>query len=125
MAAFVCSRCADAAEQAVILAFLGYDDAISFGFLTLANTQIIAWVTSFVPLQAGTAEGGNYLFFRAIGMNPADGVLAALVYKVRRVVFVAIGIALLGAQAFRQMLTARGRARAALAATSPKAVGEG
>jgi hypothetical protein len=99
------SRLATVGEVAIILYFLGFD-SMAVSFLTLANNQLVFTIMPFVPMQAGTAEGGSYLLFAAAGMPPQIGVLMELVRKVRRLVFVTIGVALIGTQAFRQYATA-------------------
>lgn len=101
------ARAMSALEAAVILRFLGVEDWLALGFLATAAAHVVRWLTSFVPLDAGTAEGGAYLFFRAIGLPPQLGVVLELVKKVRRVIFLGVGVAILGSQAFRQALRAR------------------
>ncbi len=90
------SRGLSVAEIAVILALVGVDAHPLVPFLFVANGQIISWVTSFVPMQAGTGEGGGYALFRSLGLDPTQGVVVELVRKCRIVVWLIIGLALLG-----------------------------
>jgi hypothetical protein len=90
-----------AAQLLVILRALGAG-SVAIAFLLYAAAQIVAWLTAFVPLQAGTAEGGAYLFFRAIGRAPHAGVIVELVRKARSLVFVMIAAAIFGAQALQR-----------------------
>lgn len=101
------SRAISVGENALILAFLGADNAIAIATISLASFQLIHWTTSFVPLQTGTAEGTAYVLFRSIGLAPHIGVLMELVRKVRRLAFIGIGVGLLGWSTFRQLATSR------------------
>lgn len=99
----VASRLFTIAEFAIILAFLGSDHVLAVAALSMANSQVVMWMTAFVPLQVGTAEGGQYALYSAVGLLPALGVVVELVRKARSVVFIAIGIALLGWSNFRTL----------------------
>lgn len=101
------SRMANVAEVAVILAFIGVDDLLVVSMLTVASGLVVFWLTSFVPMQAGTAEGGTYFLFRYIGLPAHLGVLVELVRRVRRILFIGIGVTLLGWQTFRDMMRRR------------------
>ena len=56
---------------------------------------LVVNVIFFVPLEAGVKEGGFYLVFQLIGLDPALGVFAALVQRLREFSWVAIGLALI------------------------------
>lgn len=103
-AAFVVSRMFNCLERAALLYFLGHDNPVLLGILTLANTQVVAWMTAFVPLQAGTAEGSAYLFFKAIGLAGGEGVLIELLIKIRKIFSAVIGMVLLGSHTFMQFV---------------------
>lgn len=105
--ATVCSVALSGVEIAVILAATGAPVSAPLIALTLGMTQIVMWLTSFVPLQAGSAEGGAYLLFREIGISPQSGVLLELCKKARRIVFLGLGVAVLGMATFRQHLESR------------------
>jgi lysylphosphatidylglycerol synthase-like protein len=68
-------------------------------FLMIVNGQIVAWLSPFVPFQAGTAEGGAYLLFRALRLDGGLGVLVELMKKVVRAGFVGAGVAILALRA--------------------------
>lgn len=58
-----------------------------WGGLVLASGQVaLAAVTSWVPGQIGTQEGGLALLCAAFGINPALGVAAVLLQRIRQVV---------------------------------------
>lgn len=90
------SRLAGALEAFIILAAIGPAPHPLVACLTLANGQVTTWLTSFVPFQAGTAEGAGWLLFRGLALDPRDGIFLELVKKARRVVYFLVGIAVLG-----------------------------
>ena len=95
------SRMCNVLETALILYFLGGDRIIAAAVLSLGSSQLVGWLFSFVPMGAGTAEGGAYVVFSAAGMPPQIGVLVEIGRKLRRVVFITLGVVVLGWDAFR------------------------
>jgi hypothetical protein len=100
----VVNRLLGVAEVAVLLAVLSPSHSLGFAFLVQSSAQLVAWVTSFVPMQIGTAEGGALLLFRAAGLSPEIGVTLELARKLRRIAFAAFGVGLLGITLFRRLL---------------------
>lgn len=96
------SRIVDVSETVVILAFLGSDNIVALAVLTRASTQIVTWLTSFIPMQAGTAEGSAYLLYKSIGSSANLGVMVEFIRRIRRLVFIGLGVALLGWHAFEE-----------------------
>ncbi len=101
------SRLATAAETVIILIYLDVDHLAGVALLATASSILVTWLTGVIPYQAGSAEGSSYLLFQAIGAAPAVGVMLELVRKARRIVFVALGIAVMGWQSFRDTLRRR------------------
>jgi hypothetical protein len=99
----IVSRLCGTVEVGVILAFIGYRQGLVIVLLTQGTGQLVTWATAFVPFQAGTAEGGSYLLFKAIGLTPSVGVLLEIVRKARRLAVAAFGMSLLGAETLRKM----------------------
>lgn len=97
----IASRMCNVLETALILYFLGGDRIIAAAVLSLGSSQIVGWLFSFVPMSAGTAEGGAYVVFSAAGLSPDLGVLVEIGRKLRRVVFIALGVVVLGWDTFR------------------------
>lgn len=95
------SRMCNVLETALILYFLGGERIIAAAVLSLGSSQIVGWLFSFVPMGAGTAEGGAYVVFSAAGLSPDLGVLVEIGRKLRRVVFIALGVVVLGWDTFR------------------------
>jgi uncharacterized membrane protein YbhN (UPF0104 family) len=107
LASGVASRLASIAEIVIILLLLRRDQVLAVATLTLASSQMVAWLTSFVPMQAGTSEGGAYLLYTQLGLSPGLGVAVELVRRIRRLTFIGIGVSLLGWQTFREFTTRR------------------
>jgi uncharacterized membrane protein YbhN (UPF0104 family) len=101
----ITSRLSDVAETALILYFLGGEQILPAAVLSLGSSQAVSWTLFFVPMQVGTAEGSAYLVFSAAGLSPEIGVLVEIGRKLRRVVFISIGVALLGFDTFAQFRT--------------------
>jgi glycosyltransferase 2 family protein len=49
----------------------------------------------FVPLRAGTQEAGKALAFAMVGLSPAQGLAAGVIYRIRELVWAFIGLAIL------------------------------
>jgi hypothetical protein len=98
----IASRMCNVVETALILFFLGGENILAAAVLSLASSQLVGWVFSFVPLSAGTAEGGAYIVFRAAGLSPELGVMVEIGRKLRKVVFISLGILVLGWGTFRK-----------------------
>jgi hypothetical protein len=104
----IASRLASVLEGVIILSYLGFawDDAIALGVVSFVSFQLVVWF-AFVPFQAGVAEGAAYLVFEMLRVEPAFGVLVELARKARKMVFIGIGVLLLGWHTFRRLM-ARG-----------------
>lgn len=100
----ILSRTAAVVEAIIILYFLGADQVIAVAVLSLAGYQLVNWLTAFVPMQAGTTEGGAYVLFAAVGLSPVLGVLLELVRRIRRLLFIVFGVAVLGWPTFRGLM---------------------
>lgn len=97
----IASRMCNVLETALILYFLGGDQIIAAAVLSLGGSQMVGWLFSFVPLGAGSAEGGAYVLFSAAGLPPKLGVLVEIGRKLRRIVFITLGVSVLGWDTFR------------------------
>jgi len=54
---------------------------------------LVVNVIFFVPLEAGVKEGGFYLVFQLVGLDPALGVFAAIVQRLREFIWIGLGLA--------------------------------
>jgi len=101
----VLSRLANVLEAGLLIYFLGGDHYVAAAFLNLAGYQLTSWVFNFVPMSAGPAEGSAYILFRAVGLSPDLGVMVEIGRKLRRVVFIFLGVSLLGWDTFRRFMS--------------------
>lgn len=51
----------------------------------------------FVPAKVGTQEGGKYVIFLALGLDPVKGVALGLIRRLRGIAWAAVGLAVFGA----------------------------
>ncbi|MGN6109878.1 MAG: lysylphosphatidylglycerol synthase domain-containing protein [Kofleriaceae bacterium] len=59
---------------------------------TLSVGILITWMSNVVPLGFGLADGGNYLFYAAVGSSPTGGLDFAIVNRTRTVVLATMGL---------------------------------
>src|SRR5256886_9455110 len=71
--------------------------------ITFAQAYVIGGLTSLVqnaifvvPFEVGTKEGSLYLVFQLLGLDPALGVYTAIVSRLRDLVWIGGGVALVG-----------------------------
>jgi hypothetical protein len=91
----VLSRLCNVGESAVYFGLAHGDHVLAGAFLSLASSVGTGLIVFFVPFQAGSAEGGAYAIFSLVGLSSSAGVIVELARKLRRVVFIAIGLVLL------------------------------
>lgn len=63
--------------------------------LILAITTAAANVIGFLPMQLGVQEGGFVLSIAALGLAPAIGIFVSIICRVREIVWIAVGLALM------------------------------
>lgn len=80
-------------EYALILNGLGLQQTLWHGFVVANMSSLITNLLIFIPFEIGTKEGGGFAIFGLLGMNPALGVSAALLSRVRELIWMAIGLA--------------------------------
>jgi uncharacterized protein (TIRG00374 family) len=83
-------------EVVLILYFLrvpiGWDDAIAIEGLSI----LVDMSFFFVPAKIGTQEGGKYLIFLLLGMDPAVGLALGVIRRLRELCWTFIGLLALG-----------------------------
>ncbi len=79
-------------EYALILNALGVTQGLWHGFVVANLSSLVTNLLIFVPFELGTKEGGTFLIFGALGMDPALGMTAALLSRVRELSWLAIGL---------------------------------
>jgi len=85
-----------AVEAWLVLRMLGAPVAVRQAFVIEALAVAIEALFFFVPAKIGTQEGGKYVVFRALGLDPAHGIALGLIRRVRELAWAAVGLALLG-----------------------------
>ena len=63
--------------------------------LILSLTSFLANLIGFLPMQIGVQEGGFVLSIAALGLSPALGIFVSIICRVREIVWIVIGIALM------------------------------
>jgi glycosyltransferase 2 family protein len=84
------------AEVALVLSLLGspVEWRTAAAIETLA--VIIDTLLFFIPARLGTQEGGKYVIFQMLGLDPHTGLALGFVRRLRDVVWALVGIAILG-----------------------------
>lgn len=95
LATEVSGRIASSLEFAVILYGLGLGHNIARAFVITNLSSVFTMLLFFLPFEMGAKEGGAYLIFAWLGLNPKLGTSAALLSRVRELVWAAIGIGML------------------------------
>jgi uncharacterized protein (TIRG00374 family) len=85
-----------AAEAWLVLRLLGAPIDVRQAFVIEALSLAIEALFFFVPAKMGTQEGGKFVVFRALGLDPAHGIALGLVRRLRELAWAAVGLALLG-----------------------------
>ncbi len=92
LAVEIAGRLLSTLEYTLILRALGLEQSLWHGFLIANLSSLITNLLIFVPFELGTKEGGSYAIFGALGMEPAMGITAALLSRVRELTWLAIGL---------------------------------
>jgi hypothetical protein len=99
-------------EGYIILAALTGRGSLLAAFFVETTFRAINALFMFLPLRVGVDEGGTALTLGALGFSPADGVSLAIVRKIRTLVWVAVGLAILGRYSLARTTPAGGDAAA-------------
>lgn len=73
----------------------GYLLTFLHSMLILAFTSLVANLVGFLPLQLGVQEGGFVLSIASLGMSPAIGIFVGIISRVREIVWIMAGLALM------------------------------
>jgi uncharacterized protein (TIRG00374 family) len=71
---------------------VGWGTALAIEVLSVT----IEGVLFFVPAKMGTQEGGKYVIFLALALDPVKGVALGFIRRLRELAWAAVGLALLG-----------------------------
>ena len=98
------SRVVQSLEVMFMLLLFGIDCGGGLGGLTLtflhsilivAFTTLFANMIGFLPMQLGVQEGGFVLSIAALGLSAALGIFVSIICRVREIIWIAIGMALM------------------------------
>lgn len=63
--------------------------------MIVAVTTLLANIVGFLPMQIGVQEGGFVVSIALLGLEPALGIFVCIICRVREIVWIAIGLALM------------------------------
>jgi hypothetical protein len=92
------SRCTIPLELALVLWGLGLGVRIPEAYVASALSTALINLLFFLPLELGAREGGLYLVFKLMGLGADHGVFAAVVTRLRELVWAGMGLSLLWLQ---------------------------
>ena len=81
----------------MIIWFFGIPVSLKLALAIEVLGVVLNNLTFFVPLRAGTQEAGKALAFAMLGLSPAQGLAAGVIYRIRELAWAFIGLAILAA----------------------------
>lgn len=81
-------------EIYLILSFLGLPASVPLALAVEVLSVAIDGALFFVPMKAGTQEGGKVLIFTLLGLDPAKGLALGLLRRIRELFWAMIGLAI-------------------------------
>jgi uncharacterized protein (TIRG00374 family) len=94
----VLSRCVMPLELVVIFWGVGLGIRIPEAYVAYALSSTLINLFFFLPLELGAREGGLFLVFKLLGLGADHGVFAAVVTRLRELVWTTVGLGLLWLQ---------------------------
>lgn len=88
-------RLLEAVEYYLIYLYLGASLHLTGGILILSLASLIGNLLFIVPMQVGTREGGMAIALGILGISPGTGVMGGLIYRIRELIWTAVGILLI------------------------------
>jgi len=82
-------------EYYLIFRFLGQNINVFGGVVLLTTASLIGNLMFLIPMQAGTREGGMAMALTFLGIDAAVGVVGALIYRIRDLLCILIGVSLI------------------------------
>lgn len=107
-------RCVGVLEFVLIGRGVGLAVGYVPAFVMAGLGGVVINALSFLPFEIGAKEGGFYLIFGLLGLTPALGVSAAIVMRLRELVWITTGLAII-------WLSGAGRSAAPSSASAPPA----
>ena len=75
--------------------FVGEKISVGGGIMILTIASLVGNLLFMIPMQAGTREGGITLAADWLGIDPASGLIGGLLYRVRYIICILIGVILI------------------------------
>ena len=94
-ASFAVGYAAGIVESYLILWFFGVPASLELALAIEVLGVMLNNLMFFVPLRVGTQEAGKVLVFAMLGLNPAQGLAAGLISRIRELAWAFIGLAIL------------------------------
>jgi uncharacterized membrane protein YbhN (UPF0104 family) len=79
----------------LILWFFGIPVSLHLALAVEVLGVVLNNLMFFVPLRAGAQEAGKALVFVLLGLSPAQGLAAGVIYRIRELTWAFIGLAIL------------------------------
>ena len=89
------TRVLESVEYLLIFLHLGINIHLTGGILVLTFASLIGNLLFFIPMQAGTREGGIVLALDCLGFDLESAVMGGLVFRIRDILCIAVGILLI------------------------------
>lgn len=102
---FFAGWCMGVVEIYLILWFLGVPVTVHRALTIEVLSVTIDGALFFVPLKAGTQEGGKVLIFTVLGLDPAKGLALGIVRRIRELTWASIGLLILSRRQFTPRAT--------------------
>ncbi|WAC09447.1 lysylphosphatidylglycerol synthase transmembrane domain-containing protein [Dyadobacter pollutisoli] len=74
---------------------IGMEMSLSQSLIVSSGSSLFANLIFFFPMQLGTREGGLALALRSVGLPAAQGIFIGVVLRIREIVWIIIGLALM------------------------------
>ena len=89
------ARVVNSLEYFFILRSLSFNISFWDAVLILAFSSLFSNLLFFLPMQLGAREGGLAIIIRRLGIDPAFGIFTSFYTRIRELVWIVIGVALM------------------------------
>lgn len=86
------ARLLESAEYFIIFKYLGTPVSIVGGILIYSMASLLGNLLFFIPMQAGTREGGMAIAVEWLGIEPATGMIGGLIFRMRYLICILAGL---------------------------------
>ena len=89
------ARMINSCEIYLILIILGQDVTYIQSVIIVSLSSLFANILFFSPMQLGTREGGLFLAFKSLGINPGISVSVSMLTRIREMIWIMIGLVMM------------------------------